>query len=782
MPIALRMPGPRLPDLPENLPVAALIGAKEEHGDIDGRHSGDYLRLTRLLQHGTGFQWVIAIFTTMTYRQRLIDRLDAPYPQATLLEIPPEADPPALIDRLSELGKTQGPIHVVGVEPWLRRVGEDALGALNRRREHLAAKLPTTVILWLESATVARFASAAPDLWAWRAAVLDFSEQPVQLEAIHLERVTLGRNERAQLQTRLTQIRDYLAQRNELSSADAQLLLESSEIEQQLGHLDAALVDAESARQTFQHLDHPLGVAQAQVRIADNLKARGEMDAAQHLLEQEVLPTLERLGDAHARAVAQSRIADILMARSEIDAALRLLEREILPVFEHLGDVRAQAVAHSKLASVLLQAGRYPEAEKHLRQALAQALVLADYRLASAIAGDLINLLRERGALDRALELAEEKAEYTRRAGLGPWTQMADEIRRLQILAAQGQSQSVLDRVNALRPQLESLPEQGEAEETITPWNVRETLLDTGHTAALQLEAWEAALALNAEVLRYQEARGADGLALARTRFNDYAPLLRLGRRAECRRLLEDCQRAFAAAHDFLGLGKVYSAVADLEDKEGHPERAADFERGALKYRYQSGQPEECAICHHNLANYLKRSGAPADAVLAQRLADAVICYQIGSGGLQTSLRNLARNDLPPQPPRFAQVVASVEQLEGVRFGALFAALPPRAPDGDAAIAAVWERALAKRQEFLTQWAPLLQLIAAVALGHEEPRPALEELLPQLEADGWQLTAPVHALWSGERDAERLTAGIDPNSAQLIRHILSLLAAGEASP
>jgi hypothetical protein len=35
----------------------------------------------------------------------------------------------------------------------------------------------------------------------------------------------------------------------------------------------------------------------------------------------------------------------------------------------------------------------------------------------------------------------------------------------------------------------------------------------------------------------------------------------------------------------------------------------------------------------------------------------------------------------------------------------------------------------------------------------------------------------VHALWSGKHDAERLTADIDPNSAQLVRNILALLAA-----
>jgi hypothetical protein len=43
-------------------------------------------------------------------------------------------------------------------------------------------------------------------------------------------------------------------------------------------------------------------------------------------------------------------------------------------------------------------------------------------------------------------------------------------------------------------------------------------------------------------------------------------------------------------------------------------------------------------------------------------------------------------------------VAASVEGIEGVRFSVLFANLPARAPDGDAAIVAVWEQVMALRQ------------------------------------------------------------------------------------
>ena len=37
------------------------------------------------------------------------------------------------------------------------------------------------------------------------------------------------------------------------------------------------------------------------------------------------------------------------------------------------------------------------------------------------------------------------------------------------------------------------------------------------------------------------------------------------------------------------------------------------------------------------------------------------------------------------------------------------------------------------------------------------------------------MTDAVRRIWAGERDPAALTADVDPNSAQLIRHILDLL-------
>jgi hypothetical protein len=400
------------------------------------------------------------------------------------------------------------------------------------------------------------------------------------------------------------------------------------------------------------------------------------------------------------------RAAPYLLRRERWGEAVHLLERVImrdktpatlalaLPWLRQIAAATAGTpeglASAGVLASALLLAGQMAEAEQLERDLIDQSVAREDHRLASAATRHLLNLLRASGRLEEALALAEEKAGYTRRAGLGPWTQLLDECMRLQVLNTLGCYGEVLAAVEELRGRLVALPEESEAEETAMPWNVREELLNTGCEAAIRLTQWQTALELNAECVKYKEQRGADALELARTRFNDYGPLLRLGRYGEARALLEDCRAAFEQAHAIPYLDKAFSALADLEDREGN-RAAVRFQQTGLRYSYQAGDPEDCAISHHNLAEYLECSGGAPESVLAHRLAAGAIFLQTGSGNLAVVIRSLANSPLPTIPPPFAAVVAAVEQIEGVRFGALFVGLPARLPDGDAAISAVWE-------------------------------------------------------------------------------------------
>ena len=139
-------------------------------------------------------------------------------------------------------------------------------------------------------------------------------------------------------------------------------------------------------------------------------------------------------------------------------------------------------------------------------------------------------------------------AELTRQAGLGPWSQLGDTGRRLQILAATGDAAQVLPEVERLRERMRALPAEGGANENVDPWNVREGIFGTGREAALALGRWQDALDLNAEVLASKRRRGAGPHEIARTAFNDYSPLLSLRRLDQADRLLRHCSRNPVAA------------------------------------------------------------------------------------------------------------------------------------------------------------------------------------------------------------------------------------------
>ena len=96
-------------------------------------------------------------------------------------------------------------------------------------------------------------------------------------------------------------------------------------------------------------------------------------------------------------------------------------------------------------------------AELPTRTLLDTALACGDYRAASGAAGDLMNLLLTVGRLAEALTIAKDKADYTRQARLGPWSQLADQGRLLQVLGLMGQAQRVLDEVPAA-PRLHGHP------------------------------------------------------------------------------------------------------------------------------------------------------------------------------------------------------------------------------------------------------------------------------------------------------------------------------------
>jgi tetratricopeptide (TPR) repeat protein len=386
--------------------------------------------------------------------------------------------------------------------------------------------------------------------------------------------------------------------------------------------------------------------------------------------------------------------APYLLRRGDWDAVGFLLEQAVLrdrspgtaqavlPSLRRVAAATGTPKDASRLGRVLrgVDAG---EAEQLLRGAADAAAEVGDYRVASGGAGELFILLRDAGRLAEALAVADQKAEFTGRAGLGPWTRLADQARRLQVLVLMGKHARVLVETETLRAAMAALPARGDTGEAVHPWNVREAILDTGWFSALATGDWQRCLDLNAEVAASVRQRGAGVHEVTRTRFNDAGPLTRLGRVEEAGRLLAECQRVFEDHADTPMLARVLTARASLEAALGRWPAAADLARAALRLAYARPEPRDIAIGHHNLSNHLGHLGGDRAGQRAHRLAAALIFRLSGMAhDLADTVRDLAAElrggDPAAQlPATVAQVVATAELTEGVRLGALLAALQP---------------------------------------------------------------------------------------------------------
>ena len=97
-------------------------------------------------------------------------------------------------------------------------------------------------------------------------------------------------------------------------------------------------------------------------------------------------------------------------------------------------------------------------------------------------------------------------------------------------------------------------------------------------------------------------------------------------------------------------LGRVFSALAALEDETGQSKQAVHLGETALRYGYLIGDVDSCAVGHFNLANYIYRSAGPPQVALAHRLAAVLIALQSGSGHLDHWLSALSLHTANVQP------------------------------------------------------------------------------------------------------------------------------------
>ncbi|NEA64736.1 CHAT domain-containing protein [Streptomyces sp. SID12488] len=439
-------------------------------------------------------------------------------------------------------------------------------------------------------------------------------------------------------------------------------------------------------------------------------------------------------------------------------------------------------------------------AERQERAALASALDRGDHSAAATATSGLVDVCVRTGRLTEALALADQGADHARRAGLGTWTTLLYEVQRLHVLSQTDQAGEALAEADALHRRMRDVPRERGPREGVDWWEVWEELCDTGQRAAIEAGEWRRALEYADDLCGSKRARGAPVTDFAQARLPAYMPLLRLGRAEDALRLLEECREVFEGARDFVYLGEVFGALANVADVRGHGEVAIARERDSLRYAYRAGFPALVAVGHTNLGTYLQRHARDAAGAVAHHLAGALLARLSGGGrtmnaavALVGDLREFGSTADAQLPLDVEGLCARVGEVPGVALDLLLAGLDPGLTRARETLATLVREARESAREEETganrlgvvqlavwgmTWEPVLSALVAAERRNTAAKVKLRQHLARLvELDPMfvPLAVVLGRIQGGERGPGVL-AGLGPHDAGVAGRALDALA------
>ena len=190
----------------------------------------------------------------------------------------------------------------------------------------------------------------------------------------------------------------------------ASLLLRIGQRRVSTGETEEALEDFRAGARMFGDLGIERDAAICKGQIGDIYYARGDLDEALRIRQEEELPVYERLGDVRSRAVTMGKIGDIYYARGDLDEALRIRQEEQLPTFERLGNVRERAVTMGQIGDIYEARGDLDEALRIRQEEQLPAFErLGDVRARAVTMGKIGDIFEACGDLDEALRIRREE-------------------------------------------------------------------------------------------------------------------------------------------------------------------------------------------------------------------------------------------------------------------------------------------------------------------------------------------------------------------------------------
>lgn len=391
-----------------------------------GRHHESLLLMKRALSgQSLQFRLLIATFGDSVYRDEIIDIINQGTPRVSFVLSAAGLGVRELEQKLALEASRTNLIHVIDVHSivddrdlWMNR--------LNYAREALANDCPASVVLWMYDEEVDDFARLAPDLWAWRRGVYEFTggddgknTRPLQSEKYEQhDRVEelAGVFPESGMAVEATAVEAEVtrggssvkggpasASRMRLAQVRGERALYDQEYDRARSHFTKALDQA-------QRIGDQRAIGQIYSFIGRTFEAQGNLGLALRRYRQ-AASVLEDAGDVRVHGVALGDVARALQLQGSNNEAYGLYRR-LLATFEDIGELREQSIVLAGMARIDFQRGEFNEAEQRYDQAIQITEAVGDQHGKAILLGEKARILERRGNLEQALALQQEQRRY----------------------------------------------------------------------------------------------------------------------------------------------------------------------------------------------------------------------------------------------------------------------------------------------------------------------------------------------------------------------------------
>jgi len=300
------------------------------------------------------------------------------------------------------------------------------LSHLNLARELYRRGVPHPLVLWLPDYALTKLARGAPDFWAWRSGVFEFTPEPEIVEALteHLAYEPLLatgslpgelKRERIQILERLLEDYRELEDTPRVRQARSDILFKLAYLHYELGEMSEARFFCQQSLKIARQLEDKGGIARTLHSLGLIVQDTGDLEEARRLYQQS-LEIKRQLDDKQGIALTLHNLGAIAQDTGDLEEARRLYQQS-LEFRRQLEDKQGIAQTLHQLGRAAEDTGGLEEARCLYQQSLEIKRQLGDKRGIAPTLHQLGRLAEEEGDLEKARELFSRSLELLETLG-----------------------------------------------------------------------------------------------------------------------------------------------------------------------------------------------------------------------------------------------------------------------------------------------------------------------------------------------------------------------------